>query len=276
MDTESQSSSQQDHLWNALSDQTRRGILDLLGSGPRTTGDLAAAFPHLSRFAVMKHLGVLERAGLVLVRRSGRVRWNHLNAVPLREMYERWVSRLDDQWAGSMLAIGRLAETAEADRKGAHMSATSTADTRPRIRTLVEQEHRIAASPETVWDVLVYRRGDWQPQPFRVYEGDGVVECDPRPGGVIAETWEGGGFALWGTISIFRPKEIFEYSGHFGMGGALFLVRFELSPSDDGSVLQLSHRVFGDVEDNDVENYTNLWTECMGSLTSIAEGEKAT
>lgn len=53
----------------------------------------------------MKHLGVLKHAGLVLVRRSGRVRWNHLNTVPLREMYERWVSRLDDQWAESMVAI---------------------------------------------------------------------------------------------------------------------------------------------------------------------------
>ncbi len=105
MVTSTELSSQHDHFWNALSDPTRRSILDLLGSEPRTTGDLAAAFPHLSRFAVMKHLGVLERAGLVLVRRSGRVRWNHLNAVPLREMYERWVSRLDDQWAESMVAI---------------------------------------------------------------------------------------------------------------------------------------------------------------------------
>lgn len=68
----------------------------------------------------MKHLGVPERAGLVLVRRSGRLRWNHLNAVPLRELYERWVSRLDDQWAGSMIAIDRLAESAEADRTGVH------------------------------------------------------------------------------------------------------------------------------------------------------------
>lgn len=69
--------------------------------------------------------------------------------------------------------------------------------------------------------------------------------------------------------------EIFGYTGHFGMGSELFLVRFELSPSNDGSVLQLSHRVFGDVEDNSVENCTELWGECMGNLTTIAEGDQA-
>lgn len=274
MDTATDLSSQHDLFWNALSDPTRRSILDLLGAGPRTTGDLATAFPHLSRFAVMKHLGVLERAELVLVTRSGRVRWNHLNAVPLREMYTRWVSRLDDQWAGSMLAIGRLAEAAEAGRKGDRVSATAE-HIKPRIKTLVEQEHRIAASTDIVWDVLVNHRGDWQPQPFRVYEGNGVIEFDPRPGGVIAETWEGGGFALCGTTSLFRPREVFEYTGHFGMGGALFLVRFELAPSDDGSVLRLFHRVFGDIEDDDVENYTGLWDQCMANLTTIAEGAEA-
>lgn len=155
------------------------------------------------------------------------------------------------------------------------MISTSTPGTKPRITTLVEQEHRIAASVDTVWDVLVNRHGDWQPQPFRVHEGDGVIEFDPHPGGMIAETWEGGGFALWGTISLFRPKEIFEYTGHFGMGGALFLVRFELVSSDDGSMLRLSHRVFGDAEDNDVENYTELCDRCMGNLTAIAEGDRA-
>lgn len=58
--------------------------------------------------------------------------------------------------------------------------------------------------------------------------------------------------------------EIFGYTGHFGMGSELFLVRFELS-----------HRVFGDVEDNSVENCTELWGECMGNLTTIAEGDQA-
>ena len=83
-------------LWRALADETRRGILDALRQGPRTTGDLAVFVRKdagLSRCAVMKHLGVLEEAGLVVVRREGRFRWNHINAAPFVAMYRRWVSR---------------------------------------------------------------------------------------------------------------------------------------------------------------------------------------
>lgn len=99
-----------DAVFKALADPTRRKVLDLLRARARTTGELCSAFPGLSRFAVMKHLGVLHEAGLVTVRREGRVRWNHLNAVPLRRMYERWVSRYEDEWAGALLRLQARAE----------------------------------------------------------------------------------------------------------------------------------------------------------------------
>ena len=63
-----------------MSSPTRRKILDRLRDGPKTTGELASRFPKLTRFAVMQHLGVLTKAHLVLVRREGRFRFNHLNA----------------------------------------------------------------------------------------------------------------------------------------------------------------------------------------------------
>src|SRR3984957_16020667 len=77
-------------LWRALASPWRRRLLDLLRSAPATTGGLAERIPELSRFAVMQHLGVLVDAGLVIPERRGRDRVNHLNAVPLREWYERW------------------------------------------------------------------------------------------------------------------------------------------------------------------------------------------
>ena len=61
-------------VWRALSSPVRRRMLDVLRAGPRTTGRLASGFAELSRFAVMQHLAVLEGAGLVVVRRSGRER----------------------------------------------------------------------------------------------------------------------------------------------------------------------------------------------------------
>src|SRR5687768_12316480 len=105
-------------VWKALADPTRRQFLDALRDGPRTTGDLGRPFT-LSRFAVMKHLAILERAGLVVVRRQGRERWNHLNAVPIRQVYERWVRPYEAVWAESLL---RLREQAEQPQTGEPMS----------------------------------------------------------------------------------------------------------------------------------------------------------
>ena len=80
-----------DLVWKALADPTRRAILDLLRDQPRTTGDLAESFPALTRFGVMKHLGVLEQAALVVVRRRGRERWNYLNPLPIKQIHDRWI-----------------------------------------------------------------------------------------------------------------------------------------------------------------------------------------
>jgi DNA-binding transcriptional ArsR family regulator len=99
-----------DPVWKALSDPTRRAILDRLRSGPRTTGEIVDVFPHLTRFGVMKHLETLRQAQLVNTRQQGRRRVNSLNAVPIRRIYERWVSRFEETWANHLI---RLKETAE-------------------------------------------------------------------------------------------------------------------------------------------------------------------
>src|SRR5882672_1934359 len=112
-------------VFRALADPSRRRILDLLRERPRTTGELAAAFPR-SRFAVMKHLTVLERARLIVPRREGRLRWNHLNAVPLERLYERWVRPYESHWARGLLGMERaaLATPLEGDRAMRQTSKT--------------------------------------------------------------------------------------------------------------------------------------------------------
>jgi DNA-binding transcriptional ArsR family regulator len=99
-----------DGVFGALSDPTRRGILDQLRDQPRSTGELCEKFPKLSRFAVMKHLDVLEEAGLVIVKREGRVRWNHINAVPIQMIYERWMNRFAAPHAASLLKLAKVLE----------------------------------------------------------------------------------------------------------------------------------------------------------------------
>lgn len=100
-----------DAVWRALSNPIRRDLLDRLVDGPLTTGDLVATQPELSRFAVMQHLGVLTDAGLVLVRREGRRRLNYLNAVPVQQVCERWVSGLAGGSARAATALKRHVES---------------------------------------------------------------------------------------------------------------------------------------------------------------------
>jgi len=99
-----------DGVWKALSDSTRRSILDLLRQGPRTTTQIVEAFPHLSRFGVMKHIDVLRAAGLIHTREERRQRINSLNVVPIRQIYERWVGRFEELWASHLLRIKEDAE----------------------------------------------------------------------------------------------------------------------------------------------------------------------
>lgn len=94
-----------DAVFKALGDSRRRTILDLLKAGPKTTGELCDHFTDLDRCTVMQHLGVLETADLVIVRRRGRHRWNYLNPLPIKEIHDRWISRYA---AGAVDLLARL------------------------------------------------------------------------------------------------------------------------------------------------------------------------
>jgi len=121
-----------DGVWKALSDPTRRSILDLLRQGPRTTTQLVEAFPHLSRFGVMKHIDVLRDAGLVHTREERRQRINSLNVVPIRQIYERWVGRFEELWATHLLRIKEHAEAPAAESHPAPVPTRAVANKRPK------------------------------------------------------------------------------------------------------------------------------------------------
>jgi len=80
-----------DRIFKALGAATRRAILDALKDRPQTTGQLCAHFPALDRCTVMQHLKVLEEADLIIARREGRERWNHLNPLPIKRIHDRWI-----------------------------------------------------------------------------------------------------------------------------------------------------------------------------------------
>ena len=99
-----------DEVFRALADPTRRSLLDELNrSDGQTLGALEARFD-ISRFGVMKHLKVLEEAGLVVTKRRGREKLHFLNPVPIRLVHDRWVSKYAEPWAAGLSGLKQQLE----------------------------------------------------------------------------------------------------------------------------------------------------------------------
>ena len=108
---------QTDQIWKALSDPTRRSILDALRKGPRTTTEIVEAFPDMTRHAVMKHIDVLRGASLINTRqdltKDGRRRENTLNPVPIRQIHNRWIDKYTERQVSALADLkSELEETA--------------------------------------------------------------------------------------------------------------------------------------------------------------------
>lgn len=89
-------------MFKALADPTRRSLLDaLFDEDGQTLTALAERFD-MTRFGVMKHLGVLEDAGLVVTRRRGRKKLHYLNAVPIQLIHDRWVTKYAERWTSAL------------------------------------------------------------------------------------------------------------------------------------------------------------------------------
>jgi uncharacterized protein YndB with AHSA1/START domain len=91
-----------DLVFKALADPTRRGLLDVLFKQDGQTLSALEQRPAMTRFGVMKHLKVLEEAGLVVTRRRGREKLHFLNAVPIRLVHDRWVSKYAEPWVATL------------------------------------------------------------------------------------------------------------------------------------------------------------------------------
>jgi uncharacterized protein YndB with AHSA1/START domain/DNA-binding transcriptional ArsR family regulator len=168
-----------DDVFKALADVTRRGLLDeLFREDGQSLTELQARLP-MTRFGVMKHLRVLEEAGLVVARKRGREKLHFLNVVPIRLVHDRWVSKYTEPWAAALSELKRHMEEERAMEK--------------------VFEIYIKTTPERLWEAItnpelraVYNFGasivsDWKPgsrftmgaQDGSIVLGDGeVVEVD--------------------------------------------------------------------------------------------------
>lgn len=218
-------------VWRALSDPTRRLIVDQLGGRPRTTSELCAMVP-LSRFAVMKHLDVLVEAGLVVMKRRGRERWNYLNAAPLRQLYERWVHPRAGAWAASAARLERLMGV---ERETWSMNnSKKVAEPASLLDVLVR--FTIAAPPDRVWRTMFDQPANWWPKDFNALSGS-RMQFEERLGGRLCETTGAGGGLVWYTVMALEPGRSVDLVGHltakFG-GPTTSLLRLELEPHGAG------------------------------------------
>ena len=99
-------------IFRALADANRRELLDrLFERDGQTLGELCEYLPDMTRFGVMKHLGVLEEAGLVTTVKVGREKRHFLNPVPIRLVHDRWISKYAEPVVGAMSALKTRLET---------------------------------------------------------------------------------------------------------------------------------------------------------------------
>src|SRR5215472_17122422 len=107
--------SSDEDVFKALADPSRRLLLDsLFVRDGQALGELSARLPSMTRFGVMKHLRLLEAAGLVISRKVGREKLHYLNPVPIRLIHDRWIGKYAEPW------VGALAEL-KADLEGTRM-----------------------------------------------------------------------------------------------------------------------------------------------------------
>ena len=253
-----------DLVWRALSDSTRRDLLDQLRTGPKTTSQLVDAVPSMSRFGVMKHLGVLEEAGLLVATKEGRQRFNHLNAVPLRQLFERWVSKYEDSWAGSLLSLKRLAEQKE------HDMSTKLIDSPTRVAH-VETEISIKAKPETVYKAFVNDMQNW------FYESEATKEvcptfCEEKLGGRIYSRNQNGKENLLANITMIQPGKKMRIKGDFTMPQAFVAnVMIEFNESGGGTTVNISHRMAGEFYEEMPAEFEEGWQDGLQKLKALVE-----
>ncbi len=94
-----------DRVFKALADPTRRFLLDLLFAREGQTLTELESAVEMTRYGVMKHLKVLEEAGLVVTRRSGREKLHFLNAVPIREVHDRWIDKYTERHVAALVDL---------------------------------------------------------------------------------------------------------------------------------------------------------------------------
>src|SRR2546425_1960232 len=168
-------------VFRALADPTRRSLLDeLFKQDGQTLSALEQRLP-MTRFGVMKHLRVLEEARLVLTRRRGREKLHLLNAVPIRLVHDRWVSKYAEPWAATLSGLKRRSENKTMEKVFEIYIKTTPqrlweAITNPEMR----RKYNFGVDVESDWTPGSRYRGVSPLPPAAILEGENLEVDPPR------------------------------------------------------------------------------------------------
>jgi uncharacterized protein YndB with AHSA1/START domain/DNA-binding transcriptional ArsR family regulator len=178
--------------FRALADPSRRLLLDqLFERDGQTLGELTGHLPDMTRFGVMRHLDVLETAGLISTRKVGREKRHYLNPVPIRRIHDRWISKYAAPVVGTMSAVKDHLE-------GPPMAAPLP-DEIDHVYSIF-----INASPERVWQAIT--NGD---DTVQYYYGTRVVS-DWGVGSRVSYDYPDGRVAADGEVLVCQPPSRLE------------------------------------------------------------------
>jgi DNA-binding transcriptional ArsR family regulator/uncharacterized protein YndB with AHSA1/START domain len=216
-----------DDIFKALGDPTRRAILDLLRrQDGQTVSQIEAACPDMTRFGVMKHLAVLEEAGLIASRRQGRFRYLHLNVAPLQQVMDRWVDPLLRPWARRLEDLRTRLEQDTA--------MTDQTATLPAFR----METWIRTTPERLWAALT------DPRDTANYYFGTAVRSGWKAGDAIDYLAPDGTAILGGSVISADPPRrlVTSFQPHWGgQPGRITRVTYEIEAHDGACRLTLIH-----------------------------------
>ena len=239
--------------FRALADAHRRTLLDrLVERDGQALEELEAALPGMTRFGVMKHLRVLEAAGLVARRRAGRRTLHYLNPVPIRLIHDRWISKYAEPWVGGMADLKHRLE--------APMTATAP---------LHVYEIYIRATPERIWQGLT------DSDLVRRYYFGSVIESDFRAGSpIVYKQPDTGRIDITGEVVEADPPRKLVHTFTVGwdpdVHDAPSRVTWEITPMGEACRLSVTHDGFTD-ENETFRQTKDGWPIILSGLKTLLE-----
>ena len=209
-----------DDVFRALADPTRRSLLDNLFKQDGQTLSALERRRSMTRFGVMKHLRVLEEAGLVVTRRRGREKLHFLNPVPIRLVHDRWVSKYAEPWTATLSNLKKGLEEKTMEKVF---------------------EIYIKTTPERLWEAIT------NPEMRRKYNFGVGVESDWSPGSRYEALTPMAPGAIWEgeNLEVDPPRRLVQsFNALWGEDvkrEATSRVTWEIEPIGDSCRLTVTH-----------------------------------